>query len=408
MKAVRRFVLAWLAWALALGPAMALAQAVPPPASTNAPAPDTVGPRDLQNFTLNGTVTRPADTSSPAQAPAARRPSRAEAQPAPAPAETPTATAATAPPRSPPAERPEAKRVASAQGSAPTEAPPQTAHVSAPTPSPVAQADPGPPPAQAATPGFAPDPLEPVGTLAPEHHFPLLPWLLAALALGAGGAFLFWRNRSREAFAGGPQVDAYVAPEPAPAPRPAPAPPPRKAPPAPQPSTAGIVSTRLRPWIDIGFRPLRCILDDERVTLEFEIELFNSGSAPARAVLVEASLINAGPTQERDLGAFFANPVGEGDRIPVIPPLQRFGLKTKVSTPRHQVQAYELGGRQVFVPVIAFNTLYGWSSGEGQSSAAYLLGRDTKGDKMAPFRLDLGPRVFRGLAAHLLPGGVRD
>ena len=45
----------------------------------------------------------------------------------------------------------------------------------------------------------------------------------------------------------------------------------------------------------MGFHPLRCVLDDERVTVEFEIELFNSGSVPARAVLVEASLFNAGP-----------------------------------------------------------------------------------------------------------------
>jgi hypothetical protein len=58
--------------------------------------------------------------------------------------------------------------------------------------------------------------------------------------------------------------------------------------------------------------------------------------------------------------------------------------------------------------VIAFNALYAWSGGEGQTSAAYLLGRASSADKMAPFRLDLGPRIFRGLAARVLPGGARD
>ena len=48
-----------------------------------------------------------------------------------------------------------------------------------------------------------------------------------------------------------------------------------------------------------------------------------------------------------------------------------------------------------------------WSAGEGQTSVAYLVGRDTKGEKMAPFRLDLGPRIFRGVGARLLPVGVR-
>ena len=83
-------------------------------------------------------------------------------------------------------------------------------------------------------------------------------------------------------------------------------------------------------------------------------------------------------------------------------------MKTQVAVPRAQVQAYELGGHQVFVPLIAFNALYSWSGGQGQTSASYLLGRDTKGEKMGPFRLDLGPRIFRGIAARLLPAAVRN
>jgi hypothetical protein len=254
---------------------------------------------------------------------------------------------------------------------------------------------------------FAPEPA--AGPLAPEHKFPLIPWLLAALILGAGGAFLFWRNRSREAFAGtgGPQVDTFVAPQPAPTPRRAPAPP-LPAPKPSAPASLGIVSTRLRPWLEIAFHPLRCILENERVMVEFEIELFNSGSGPARAVLVEATLFNAGPVQDQEIGAFFANPVGAGERIVVIPPLKRVAIKTQVAVPSERMQAYELAGRQVIVPVIAFNALYSWSGGKGQTSVSYLLGRDTKGEKMGPFRLDLGPRIFRGITGRLLPSGVRN
>jgi hypothetical protein len=163
----------------------------------------------------------------------------------------------------------------------------------------------------------------------------------------------------------------------------------------------------LRPWIDFGFRPLRCVLEDHQATVEFELELFNSGSAPARAVLVEASLFNAGPKQDEEIGAFFANPVGEGERIVSIAPLKRMILRPRVVLPREHIQIFEVGGRRVFVPLIAFNALYRWSGGEGQSSISYLIGRDTKGEKLAPFRMDLGPRVFRGLASRLLPLGVR-
>jgi len=60
MKAVSRFNELLLAGALALVPSAALAQQAPPP-EAETPATDSIGPRDLQNFSLNGTVTRPAD-----------------------------------------------------------------------------------------------------------------------------------------------------------------------------------------------------------------------------------------------------------------------------------------------------------------------------------------------------------
>jgi hypothetical protein len=236
----------------------------------------------------------------------------------------------------------------------------------------------------------------------------LWPWLLAALALGLGGAFLVWRNRSREAFAGGPHLDLFSAPEPAPPPEPktpVAAPIPRRsAPPVP----GGVVSTPLRPWLEIAIHPLRCIVEETRITFEFELELFNSGNAPARDVLVEASVFNAGPTQEQDIGAFFAQPHAQGERTDAIPPLQRMTLRSQVVAPRENVQVLAIAERQVFIPLIAFNALYRWSAAEGQTSASYLLGRDTKSAKMSPFRLDLGPRIFRGVGARLLPVGLRN
>jgi hypothetical protein len=424
MKAFSRLGNALLAVALALAPAIALAQEAP--TSGNAPSPtDSVGPKELQNFTLNGTVTRPADQPSPVQAPPQKRqpPSDAQASTVSIQPRTGSAEAVRDAARTSSAPDREHTEIASAKPG-PTPGPvsaPERLHQTPPSSSvtvtlpKIADGGGGATAEPASTPLFAPDPA--TGTIAPEHRLPILPWLLAALALGAGGAFLFWRSRGREAFAGGPQIDVFDAPAPtrAPAPpappRPAPPPPPAQAPPkaaAPSPLSNGIVSTRLRPWIDIGFQPLRCVLENERVVVDFELELFNSGSAPARAVLVEASLFNAGPAQEQQIGTFFANPVGEGERIVVIPPLKRISLKTQVVAPREQVQAYELAGRQVFVPLIAFNTLYRWSGGDGQTSASYLLGRDTKGEKMAPFRLDLGPRIFRGVAGRQLPTAVRE
>jgi hypothetical protein len=154
-------------------------------------------------------------------------------------------------------------------------------------------------------------------------------------------------------------------------------------------------------------QPLRCLIEDSQVTIEFEVELFNAGTAPARAVLAEASLLNAGAAQDQELATFFANPVGEGERMDAIPPMRRVTITSRVVAPRSAIQEYELAGRKAFVPLIAFNVLYEWSGGKGQSSLAYLVGRETNSDKLGPLRLDNGARDVRGLGARPLPVAVR-
>jgi hypothetical protein len=245
----------------------------------------------------------------------------------------------------------------------------------------------------------------------------MLPWLLAAVTIAAAIGLLLWRRRPREAHAGPARFDLLepAQPEaalPRPVPRPKPPAPPQLPPipvaPKPAaPASNGIVAARLRPSLQIGVHPLRCVIGDEQVAIEFELELFNAGSAPARAVLAEASLLNAGSTQDQELGAFFSNPVGDGPRIDAIPPMQRITLTSQVLARREAIQEYELAGRKAFVPVIAFNALYEWSGGNGQTSEAYLVGRETSGDKLGPLRLDDSAREFRSLGARPLPTMVR-
>ncbi|MGH6658555.1 MAG: hypothetical protein ACREBM_02765, partial [Sphingomicrobium sp.] len=244
---------------------------------------------------------------------------------------------------------------------------------------------------------------EPPAPATPGNDVPL-PWLFAAALLLAGAGVYFWRSRQRQALAGGADYDSFEAYQPAPTPPP-PAPAGRGM--TPDPDLIGVVSTRLRPWIEIAFRPLRCRIDDKNVTLEFELGLFNSGSTPARAILVEASYFNAGEGQGREIEQFFANPVGAGERAISLAPLKRMVITTKVVTPRDHVREYEAGGRKVFVPLIGFNALYSWGSGEGQTSASFILGRKTKGEKLAPFRLDMVDREFRALDKRELPAAVR-
>ena len=404
MRAGLRLSIAIAAVGLALPGARLSAQTAPPEATTNTPASDSIGPRELQNFNLQGTVTRPTAQQPPPPITAPQTPSRSRtSSTAPRTNELRSGVVPSARQASP--EPVVASRgIASADSarSAPLRSQPARPSSGAVALPPVdgrlAGADRVDPP-----PASRPDlNADTAGSLASRRGFPLLPWLLAALALGAGGVFLFWRSRSREAVASGPQVDAFVTPRPEPVPQP-PAPT-AKAPAKP----AGIVSTRLRPWLELNFDPIRCVVDEEKVTFEFELGLLNSGSAIARDVLIEATLFNAGPKQDREIEAFFASPVGHGQRIAAISPLQRINLRTEVSADRTGLQLYEIAGRHVIVPLIGFNALYRWGVSDGQTSQSFLLGRDTKSEKLAPFRMDLGPRIFRGLAARPLPQFVRS
>ena len=431
MRAGSRFGIAAVAAALALAagsaPAPALAQDSAPAGNTveaAPPPPDSIGPRELQNFSINGTVTRPAPqapaTATPAPAPGGTaRPAPTAAQPSTAPGGGGAAPdrAASGPARAPSAPGPSATMAL----------PPPDALSDAPTAAPIGDLT---------QPGFEPAPSP--SDLSPRPRTNFVPWLLALLVLGGGAGFYFWRQRSRPGYAAAGAGQAFAAPEPAPSPQPQPRPvasQPAASPatpplqrstsprPAPQPSItpradplpqaqppqapSGIVSTRLRPWLEIEFSPGRCVVEDDKATIQFDIAVFNSGSAPARDVLIEASMFNAGPAQDQEIGAFFANPVAKGDRIPAIPPLKRVALKSAVSLTTEQMRQFEVAGKRIFVPLIGFNALYRWSGGDGQTSASYLVGRDTQGDKMAPLRLDLGPRVFRGLGARQHNLGVR-
>ena len=381
MKARLRIIVAAFAGLLFAG-APALAQESGDPAPQDA----VIGPPQLQNFTLNGTVTREAPE--PVQvAPQARQEPQPQAQATQRPSEPAVAASPARP--SPESRQPE----------------PNVAQPTRPAVQPSSfQADPSPLTGPAASEPPAAEPSAAAASVADTAGGAVLPWLVASLVLGSAAAWFFLRQRPRASYAGAGEIDRFDAP-PAPA-APVPAAP-RAAPSAPKAepvpthgAPSGVVSTRLRPWLEIEFNPLRAVVDEQRAAVAFELAVFNSGSVPARDVLLEASLFNAGPAQDQQIQLFFDNPVGKGDRIPAIPPLQRVSVETAVFLQRDQVRPIEVEGRSLFVPLIGFNVLYSWGRGEGQTSASYLVGKQTSGEKLAPFRLDLGSRIFRNLAAR--------
>jgi len=421
-----------IAATIAFAAAPAVAQNSEAPVDVTAappPSAGTIGPSQLQNFNLKGTVTKPAERPAPiASAPPASPP--AQAVPV-----TPIAERARAAngDGSIPVGAEPGRRAIGATSRQPSAASASSAIPDVPTPSLPLQVSTGP----AEQPNGTSDPMPSTSPLGGSERTWSWPWLAALIALVGGGAFIAWSRRGkgrrsgdpgRMAFAGlVPDSEGEPAPAPPvrrradpvpptarPAPRPDPVPP--RAQPAPRPDPVppaampqprppvddGLVkSTALKPELNFQFVPDRAVVTELEVLLQFDVVLTNSGAAPARDVLVEAKLIPAHAGQDQEIAAFFQQPQATGDRMAGIPPLGKVSLKSAVRLPLDQLHSFEVDGRKLFVPLVAFNILFRGSGGEGQASASFLVGRGNDEDeKLAPFRLDLGPRIFRGLSAR--------
>ncbi|WP_324806630.1 hypothetical protein SH584_09545 [Sphingomonas sp. LY29] len=421
----------WKILALTIGavalPQAAVAQNSETPIDVTAappPTAGTVGPAQLRNFNLNGTRTQsseaPAKTTAPAAPTSAPASGNGTASRPAAPRTAPTTSQVERQP-APTASTPRPARDTAAPVSVPTAPVSNVPDLSLSVPTEAAPAAPV---------SVAPSTLAPVDDPAtPADGLPWA-WIAALVALIGGGLFIWRSQKARQqrygdfgrlAFAGGPDADSL--PSPLPTPRPAPSPrahpvPPRAdpVPPSPRPDPAPvsgvrgdgmITASRLKPDLTLKFTPDRAVVSATDVLVQFDVEVVNNGSAPARDVLIEAIMVSAHAGQDRDIAEFFMRPPGPGDRIAGIPPLGRVSLKSAVRMPIDRVQSFDVEGRKLFVPLVALNTHYRSSAVDGHRSASFLVGRgDETVEKLAPFRLDLGPRIFRGLSARLHSSGL--
>ncbi|MFC7499412.1 hypothetical protein ACFQRC_09280 [Enterovirga sp. GCM10030262] len=345
------------------------------PAAAPAQESNTIGPPALSEFELRPENRMgPTPEAGPTIAPLNRQPPAQQRQaPAPRPEPVVTIPAPTAP--SPAREAAPIERRAEARPS-----PQPGATVPGATPPPATD-DSAPAPGFA---DFAPEPAPepatamPEPSLAPpENQGPGNWWLylLFGAALAALGFVVLRRKGGAE--------PALAAPAPHPAPVP---------PPAAEPEQ--------RPWLEVEFKPEQAGANEEQAAVKFELMLRNVGEVPARNVRIHARMFNAGSQHDQEITAFFARPGGIGSTAaPVpMPPQSQIPFRSVVILPRDQVREVSVEGRRLFIPVVAFNIVYGWGErGRGQISASYLVGVEGKApsEKMGAFRLDLGPRIYR-------------
>lgn len=353
--------------------------AAPAPALAQNETSNTIGPPQLKDFSLPGQRTTPPATPTPAPA----------TQPPVAAPRTPTA-AAPAATRERPAQVPrtdappprfETEPVAAAPSPASTEpvppaAPPPVETFSAPQPE--QEAAPAPAAAEA-------EPQGP-GWLWPAAGGALLLALAAFLLLRRRRAAAE-RERARDAARGelGGLLSGRAEPAPEPEPGPAPV---AEAPAAP------------RPWLELDIVPERAAATENEVYVRYALTLTNKGEADARNIRIDPRLFNAGA--EGEMLSFFQGPIHDQSGSPhvVIPPGRTLKLNGQVAMPNAELREIELAGRRIFVPMVAINVAYDWADGgAGRTSRSWLVGREAEvpTEKMGPFRLDLGPRIYRSV-----------
>jgi hypothetical protein len=229
---------------------------------------------------------------------------------------------------------------------------------------------------------------------------PLWPLAGGALLL-AFAAFLLLRRRragaeresDRDSARG--ELGEVLAPRPAPAAKPAPGPEPE-----PEPAPAPEAPAAPRPWIELDIAPERAAATGNEVYVRYALTLTNTGEAGARNIRIDPRLFNAGA--EAEMMAFFQGPIHDESGSPhvVLPPGGSIKLNGEVAMPNAELREIELGGRRIFVPMVAINVAYDWADGgAGRTSRSWLVGREAEvpTGKMGPFRLDLGPRIYRSV-----------
>jgi hypothetical protein len=227
-----------------------------------------------------------------------------------------------------------------------------------------------------------------------------------ALALLLAALFLLRRRRAeaeressrdvaREEIGGA----LFTAPEPQPEPqsrnRPAPAPEP-----VPEPVAEAAVPSAPRPWLELDIVPERAAATEHEVYVRYALTLTNKGDSDAVNIRIDPRLFNAGA--EGEMMAFFQGPIHDLSGSPhiAIPPGRSLKLNAQVGMPNTELREIEMGGRRIFVPMVAINVAYDWAGGgTGRTSRSWLVGREAENptEKMGPFRLDLGPRIYRSV-----------
>ena len=222
-----------------------------------------------------------------------------------------------------------------------------------------------------------------------------LPWIIGGLIVAAIAGLLLWFRRKpavKRLTSNPAPVKATIPPERAPAPVEA----------APKP-TGVTQPDRPKAAIAITFHPLGARNTLIGASVGYRIILRNEGKVAAKNVAVSSMISNADARQEQGLAGFFAEPVyAPTHAVERIEPGSSVEFSGELRLAREAIVPIQLKDRALLIPLVAFSAHYGWEGGNGYSAAAFIVGEesDPPRERMAPFRVDQGPRQYRSVGSR--------
>lgn len=140
-------------------------------------------------------------------------------------------------------------------------------------------------------------------------------------------------------------------------------------------------------------------------TIGYSLTLHNRGARSAEDILIRTLIANADAGQQAHLQQFFAGAAGLPAHSTVsLAPGQSHSLTGELRLLPDQISPVQMGDRALLIPLVAFDAQYRWidepeagPTGTGRTGRAFIIGQEKSppADRLAPFRLDQGPRQFR-------------
>ena len=156
-----------------------------------------------------------------------------------------------------------------------------------------------------------------------------------------------------------------------------------------------------KPSIMLHFIPEKATISFTTLTVKGQLQLINEGKLLAKDMQLRAGLISASANQANVIADFHRNaanlqtePLGETQAG------ERFAMAIELAVPLTELHSFPLGDQQLLVPIVIASLSY--TDGSGRQERAFvacMIGREATPPqlKMAPLRLDLGPRSFAPL-----------